>query len=221
MNNALFEYPKQAALYRVLPKNKIYDNASPSSALRQQFVAQIDKIIWQYKLAPETINLAARNGVTEIQIFVVFLKVPELNDAVLRCIDQAIPFPILFELIFEDKIKVIAAYKRISDLDANNSVVDVYFETKWLSVGEKRTALPIALDLAGLYEQMLRRLIPLPPRAEESLKDQVERLSHIRNIQNECQRIANSLAKEKQFNRKVELNAQLRNLKNELKALTS
>lgn len=221
MSQALFEYPQQAALYRVLPKSKIYENTNPSNVLRQKFITQVDKIIWQYKLASETINLAARNGISEIQVFIIFLKVPELNDAVLRCIDEAIPFPIFFEIIFEDKVKVIAAYKRLSDVDTKKLVVEAYFETNWQSAGEKRTALPIALDLAGLYEKMLRRLIPLPPRKEESLKDQVERLAHIRNIQGEYQKIENWIAKEKQFNRKVELNARLRILKNELKTLTS
>ena len=93
MSHALFHYPKQAAFERVLPKNKIYVHAKPSSALRKQFVRQVDKIVWQYKLSPETVNLPARPGVPEIQIFAIALKTPELSEDVLRCIDQAIPFP--------------------------------------------------------------------------------------------------------------------------------
>ena len=75
---------------------------------------------------------------------------------------------------------------------------------------------PLHLDLAGLYEQMLRRLLPLPPRAGETLKAQVERLGQLRSKQNECRKMEARLQKEQQFNRKVELNAQLRQLKLEL-----
>ena len=131
MSHALFHYPKQAAFERPLPKNKIYEHAKPSSALREQFVTQVDKIVWQYKLAPETVNLPARPGVPEIQIFAIALKTPELSEDVLRCIDQAIPFPIIYQLTFEDRIKSKAAYKRPSDADASKWVVDSYFETAW------------------------------------------------------------------------------------------
>jgi len=221
MSHALFHYPKQAAFERVLPKNKIYEHAKPSSALREQFIRQIDKIVWQYKLSPETVNLPARPAVPEIQIFSIALKMPELSEDVLRCIDQAIPLPIFYQLTFEDRIKVKAAYKRPSDADASKWVIDGYFETDWQLSDTERVELPVALDLAGLYEQMLRRIMPLPPRAGETLKAQVERLGQIHSKQNECRKMEARLHKEQQFNRKVELNAQLRNLKKQLETLTS
>ncbi|MEQ1530980.1 MAG: DUF4391 domain-containing protein [Methylococcales bacterium] len=221
MSHALFHFPKQAAFERTLPKNKIYEHAKPSSALREQFVRQIDKVVWQYKLSPETVNLPARPGVPEIQIFAIALKTPDLSEDVLRCIDQAIPFPIIYQLTFENRIKVKAAYKRPSDADANKWVVDGYFETDWLPNDTERAELPVALDLAGLYEQMLRRLLPLPPRAGEALKAQVDRLGQLRSKQNECRKLEARLYKEQQFNRKVELNAQLRNLKKQLETLIS
>ena len=56
-------YPKQAAFGRVLPKNKIYEHSGASSAVREMFVRQVEQIVWQYKLAPETINLASKPGV--------------------------------------------------------------------------------------------------------------------------------------------------------------
>lgn len=150
----------------------------------------------------------------EIQVFTVALKTPELSEDVLRCIDQAIPFPIFYQLTFEGRIKTKAAYKRPND--TGKWVVDGYFETDWQFSDVERSELPIALDLAGLYEQMLRRLLPLPPRTGESLKAQVERLGQIRSKENECRKMEARLNKEKQFNRKVELNAQLRQLKLEL-----
>ena len=60
----------------------------------------------------------------------------------------------------------------------------------------------------------------LPPRPGESLKVQVERLSLLRTKQNEYRKLETRLNNEKQFNRKVELNAQLRNLKKQLETLT-
>lgn len=221
MNTALFNYPKQSEFGGVLHKKKIYQYAKPSAALKAKFVAEVEQIVWQYKLAPETINLPARSGVPEIQVFGIALKTPELSEQVLRCIDQAIPFPIFYQLSFGGKVKVAAAYKRPSEADASQWVVDGYFESPWLPADAKRTALPVALDMAGLYEQMLRQLMPGGPKAGETLKEQAERRARIRSVQGEYRKMESRLQKEQQFNRKVELNAQLRSLKHELDALSS
>lgn len=120
MTTKLFEYPKSAAFGRVLPKSKIYEHGSPGFELKQLFIRQVEQIIWQYKLARETVNLTGTQSVPEIQIFSIALKDGELKHEVLRCIDQAISFPIFFELRYEAKIKTIAAYKRPSEADGSN-----------------------------------------------------------------------------------------------------
>jgi hypothetical protein len=158
--------------------------------------------------------------VPEIQVFTIALKTQELSEDVLRCIDQAIPLPIFYQLTFANRIKIKAAYKRPSDADAGKWVTESYFETDWLPSESSRAELPVVLDLAGLYEHLLRPLMPLPPRADESLKTQVERLGLLRTKQNEYRKLETRLNNEKQFNRKVELNTQLRNLKKQLETLT-
>lgn len=210
---SLYSYPGQAEFNRVLPKSKIYEHGKPTRAVRDGFVAQINQIVWQYKLAPETINLPSRPSVPEIEIFSLELKTADVSEDVLRCIDKAIPLPIFYNLSFEGRIKTVAAYKRPSDADASRWVVDAYFESPWLPPNGERSALPVALDMAGLYEQMLRRLMPFPARSGETLKDHVERLSQLRSKQTEYAKLEARLHKEKQFNRKVDLNSQLRTVK--------
>lgn len=218
--SALIAYPKQAAFGRVLPKNKIYEHSGANTRLKDLFVKQVEQIIWQYKLAPETLHLPARPGVPEIQIFSIQLKTPDLHTDVLRCIDGAIPFPIVFELVFEGKTQVIAAYKRPSESDASHWVLSDYFASDWLPTDHERTAMPVALHLGGLYEQLLHRLIPLSARPQEALTELVLRVEQAQAKQRELDKATARLAKEKQFNRKVEINAHLRQLKNELEELT-
>ncbi|QTO52772.1 DUF4391 domain-containing protein [Duffyella gerundensis] len=219
-NTAFINYPKQAVFGRTLPKSKIYEHSGANTRLKDLFVEQVDQIVWQYKLAPETINLLARPGVPELQIFSIQLKTSELNLDVLRCIDGAVQFPIIFELSFDGRTKVIAAYKRPNESDASRWVLSDYFATAWLPSDCERAAMPLALELGGLYEQVLHRLIPTPPRLQESLADLVSRAELVAAKQREVEKVASRLAKEKQFNRKVEINAHLRQLKNELEELT-
>ncbi|ERX66310.1 DUF4391 domain-containing protein [Pseudomonas aeruginosa] len=217
--SALIAYPKQAAFGRVLPKNKIYEHGGANTRLKDLFVKQVEQVIWQYKLAPETLHLSARHGVPEIQIFSIQLKTPELHADVLRCIDGAIPFPIVFELTFDGRTQVVAAYKRPNEGDAGRWVLSGYFASDWMPMDGERTAMPVALHLGGLYEQLLHRLIPLSARPQETLAELVARVEQAQAKQRELDRITARLAKEKQFNRKVEINAELRKLKIELDEL--
>ncbi|MCC7698560.1 DUF4391 domain-containing protein [Janthinobacterium sp. EB271-G4-7A] len=218
--SALINYPNQASFGRVLPKNKIYEHSGANTRLKALFVEQVEQIVWQYKLAPETVNLPAKPGVPEVQILRVVLKKPEVSFEVLKCIDGAVQFPIVFELEHEGKIRVIAAHKRPSEADASKWVVSDYFSTAWVSADCERDSMPMVLDLAGLYEALLQRLIPLSPRTGESFAALVERLAGLRAMQREIEKIRAKLAREKQFNRKVEINATLRQLNNELKELS-
>jgi len=218
--SALIAFPKQAAFGRVLPKNKIYEHSGANTRVKDLFVKQVEQIVWQYKLAPETLHLPARPGVPEIQIFSIQLKTQELDGDVLRCIDGAIPFPIVFELTFDGRTQVTAAYKRPNESDASRWVLSDYFATDWLPGDCERTAMPVALHLGGLYEQLLHRLIPLSPRPQETLAALVARVEQAQAKQRELDKTTARLAKEKQFNRKVEINATVRQLKSELESLS-
>lgn len=222
--SALFAYPKQAEFGRVLPKNKIYEHSGANTRLKNLFVEQVEQIVWRYKLAPETINLAAMPGVPEIQVFAIQLKTDELHLDVLRCIDVAVQFPIIFELTqglgSRAKSQVVAAYKRQSDADATKWVYSDYFESNWMPAADSRTPLPLALDLEGLYGQVLKCLIPLSLRNNETIRDLVARYACAKAKEHEVRRVAAALAKERQFNRKVALNAMLRQLRSEFEGLT-
>lgn len=217
---ALIAYPKQAAFGRVLPKNKIYEHSGANTRLKELFARQVEQIVWQYKLAPETINLPARPGVPEIQVFSIQLKSTELHEDVLCCIDGAIPFPIVFELTFDGRTQVAAAYKRPSAADASRWVLSSYFTSDWMPAATARTAMPVVLDMAHLYAALLQNLIALPARLQEGLPDWIARVELAQAKRREVEKTQARLAKEKQFNRKVEINAALRQLKTELQELT-
>lgn len=233
-HDVLFDYPIKAEYGRVLPKNKVYAFGKPTRRVRDLITSRVARIVWAYKLAPDTINLPARSGVLEVQVFRVELKPDRSPDAfdgetladasggedILRCIDKAIVSPIIYELVDGDRIRCAAAYKRSSEADSAKWVVGDYFGTGWLPTDTTRESLPVALDISSLYEQMLRRLMPLSPRSGESLRDQTERLGTLATKRRECHRIEAQLRRERQFNRKVELNATLRSLRTEVQELT-
>ena len=217
----LFDYPAKAAFGRVLPKNKIYEHASPTSGMKELFVRQVDQIVWKYKLAPETINLSSTKAVSEIQVFHVTLKKGELKEEVLRCIDKSIPFPIIFELFYDGRCKAIACHKRPNEADGTKWVVSDYFETGWLADNSKRSSLPVVLDLGVLYENLLSPLMPYPALPKESMLERITRIEKIRAKERDLEKSQSRLNKEKQFNRKVEINAEIRAIQQEIEGMTT
>jgi hypothetical protein len=225
----MFLYPEHAKVERILPKNKIYGHAQPTRGIRQRFVSEVDEIVWRYKLAPETLRLPARSGVEEIQVFQIALKTGVLREDVLRTIDRAIPSLLFFELTFQGQVRFAAAYKRLSEGSSSQPVVDAcYYETPWQDASGPqapvRQPLPVALDMGGLYEQMLCQHMLASPlglvsRPGETLPETVERGNQIRAKRRECQKLEVKLRKEVQFNRKVEINAALRQCRADLDEL--
>ena len=250
----LFAWPKQAAFGRVVPKSKIYEHATVSTALKERFVQQVEQINWAYKLAPETVNLLATPAVAEIQVFRLSLKGASLDQDVLKAIDRAIPFPLIFELVQGGRIKLTTAYKRPaqkpkSDADSSPWVIGSYFETDWQPESSPRQPLPVALDMAGLYEQLLSPLLQgkvanatddahaLAPQIRDcatagyttgtpatqperlTLEQRIELAEAVATQQKQVERIKSRLWREKQFNKRVAINAELRDAKQELQRL--
>jgi hypothetical protein len=212
----LYNFPKQAAFGRVLSKSKIYEHVAPSTKIKSLFVQEIEKILWAYKLSPETLNLPASDCVQEIQVFEIELKRESLKHEVLHVIDKAIPFPILFILKFKNRLRYVAAYKRPSESDRNKWVVSGYFETEWVNQNATQVELPVVLNLGALYEVFIKNIIHLPLRTKETLNELVSRVEALQIKEREVKKIESRLRREKQFNWKVEINAQLRHIKQEI-----
>lgn len=236
----LYDWPRAAAFGRVIPKNKIYEHAGANTALKDLFVREVDQVVWSHKLAPETINLAATKSVAEIQVFRIVQREPWLNQDVLRAIDRAIPFPLIFEREHAGRIKLAAAYKRPSESDIRKSVLGDYFESDWIPVDAHRAAMPVALNLGSLYEQLLHPLVEeltvrlssgiaeaqqatpfVATAATErgSLEAEIARAEAIKSKTREVERIKARIKRERQFNKRVAINAELRAAREELRTL--
>lgn len=237
----LYDWPRASGFGRVIPKNKIYEHAGANTSLKDLFVREVDQIIWSHKLAPETVNLAATKQVAEIQVFRITARTATLDRDVLRAIDRAIPFPLIFEVIYGGRVRLAAAYKRPSEADSARWVVGDYFEGDWLPEDAARTPLPVALNMGALYERLLEplvagqtaRLIPGMGEAPQtpfaraatdrsvSLEERIAQAEAIKAQTREVERIKARLARVKQFNKRVAINAELRAAKQELERLTA
>ena len=215
----LYRLPQRALFNRRIPKNKFYEHLAADTKLKNLFIEQVENIIWKYKLAKETINLEPTPEVQEIQVFEIQLKQKTLATEILENIDRAIPYPILYVLIYQEEGKLVIAYKQRSQIDEDRFVVKSYYESFWQPVSEIVVDLPSGLNLNAVYEGYVRRLLPVQASKEEALEVTVERHLEIEKLKREIDRLEKKIRSEKQFNRKVEYNLELQRKRRELKQL--
>lgn len=217
----MFTFPPQTAFGKPVPKSRIYTHAAPSRRVRDLFVSQLSEIVWAHKLSPETLRLPARPGVPEIQIFDITLKATALDNDVLHAIDRAVPYPVIHRLHSENGVAFSAAFKRPSEADSGQWVVGPRFTTTFVRQEKELPALPVVLDLGHLYAALFAPLLPLPPRPGEDLSAHVARCETFLRLRRNIDQLTAKVRSEKQFNRRVVLNQQLKPLQAEFAALSS
>ena len=212
--------PKTTEFNKRIPKQKFYENINVTPTLRRIFVEQIKVVYWRNKIAPSTINLEAGNDVTEIEVFEVKLNRVPLDVSVLRQIDKKIPYHIIFLLEYEGKYQAWTAYKEKAGSSSNAFKVDTYYHTDWLLEDELVLKLD-GLNMDAVYKNYVRQIAGdvLHIGEAESLKESVERSKQIQLLQKQIDTLQKKIRKEKQLNRQMELNTELKKLKKQLEKI--
>ena len=216
----MFGFPDSTEFNKRIPKQKFYENIEVSSSLHRVFVEQIKIVYWRNKLAVSTLNIASGESVTEIEVFEVRLTEPILEETVLRQIDKEIPYHILFILTCDGKAQAWIGYKEAAASGNNAFKINRYYHTEWIPENELLFSID-GLNMDVVYENLVRQIAGeiLQTNSNESLKDSVERDEERRRLEKQIAALENKIRKEKQLNRRMEMNTELKRLKEELEGL--
>ena len=212
--------PKSTEFNKRIPKQKFYENLSVTPELKRVFIDQIKVIYWRNKVATTTMNLAAGEAVTEVEVFEVKLATPQLDISVLRQIDKEIPYHIIFLLEYDGKYQAWTAYKEAATSGNNAFKVGPYYHTKWFLESE----IPIKVDglsIDKVYENFVRQIAgdALQSDCAESLKESVKNDAIRQELQRQITALQSRVRKEKQLNKQVQMNTELKRLKKKLRRL--
>ena len=213
--------PKTTEFNKRIPKQKFYENMDVSPALKKVFVEQVKIIYWRNKIATSTTNLATGNDVTELEVFEVRLNSPVLDDGLLRQIDREIPYHILFLLEYQRKYQAWIGYKEAAASGNKAFKVNGYYHSEWLAEDE----LPLKLEglsVDAVYENFVRQIAGNKLKSEtsgESLKESVARDEQKQALQKQIDTLKAKIRKEKQLNKQMQMNNELKKLKKELEVV--
>lgn len=206
--------PKSTEFNKRIPKQKFYENMTISSTLKKVFVEQVKTIYWANKIAPSTISLQEGNAVSEIEVFEIKLNSKVIDEQLLRQIDKVIPYHILYLLDFQDEYQVWICYKEITN---KSNKINNYYHTDWLNLENLNLKLD-GLNMDAVYENFVRQIAGdiLNQNNQESLRDSIDRSENIKQLEKQIEALQVKIRKEKQLNRQIEMNAELKKLKKRL-----
>ena len=213
--------PKTTEFNKQIPKQKFYEKMDISPALKKIFVEQVKTIYWRNKIAASTMNLLAGTNVTELEVFEICLNSPISDDSLLRQIDKEIPYHILFLLEYRGKYQAWIGYKEILASGNKEFKVNEYYYTEWL-FEEDLPLKPEGLNVDAIYENFVRQIAGDKLKTKnvgESLKESVVRDEQKQVLQKQIAKLQAKIRKEKQLNKQMQMNTELKKLKKELEVM--
>jgi hypothetical protein len=200
--------PRATEVNRRVAKEKLYANASVNTQLRDLIKEQIEAIVWRNKLAAGTFNVSGGEAVSEIQVFEVELRQRELDKRILPVIAKAITYKILFVLTFQGEAQ---AWMEVSG---------TFYGTEWKPQSDLVLSFN-GLNLDAVYENLARQIAGGRLDSGENISEAVDRDKQRQRLDREIAALEKKLLREKQFNRQVEMNGELKRLRAELEGMSN
>lgn len=198
----MINLPDRCKVNKFIPKKTFYEKIGVSTSIKDDFINNIDKITWIYKLSEDTLGISKSQDVEEIQIFEIILKEKVLPKNIIKIISKAIPYKILFVLKYD------------KDYCYSIKVDNIYF-TEWNEDIEFNIN---GLTLETIYENIVKSIIK-ENNNTNTFDNIIENKSKVDELSKKIEQLTNKVNNEKQFNKKVELNLELQRLKKEMEEL--
>jgi hypothetical protein len=234
--------PNEALVDQRVPKKLLLEQGAPTAADKRQIQDGIEEMTWVAALKPINIGVPAfRDEVREyleIAVLTVALRPTAKPPRLIELIHRAIPYPLLLVTENRDVLNLSLAHKRWSQGEAGKVVIEdvrqVLLNPDKPAAEEASFLASLAVsrlparDLFALYDGLLERLVALEAARITGTfapPESTERASALRDGLDMHARLRRDLAilraradKEKQLNRRVELNLEIKRLEAELAA---
>lgn len=234
------DIPKKCELGSTIFKKHFYEHAKLNKTDKELFIRHVDKIKWDCCLKPVNIPIKPfKDGIreyNEVEFITVKLNLSNKTKRIAEIIMRAIPYPMVLVFENENKIQFFTAHQRINLADSSKNTVEEFIFTDWIyldNLDEQDKKLFESLNIKNLsftnfytfYNDIIWAIIRyntskvsgVTPKLHidvmKSIYDQINEIDY------EIDNIKGQINKETQFNRVVELNIEIKRLKDKRKEL--
>lgn len=208
----MIDFPQTAAFGKRIPFAIL-----KKQGLAPRFVEFIKSLVWAYKLNPDTVQLAATEGIREIEVMDLTIKDKcsgaRSLAAVISALDKIIPSPLIFRVFDEDgtPLKIAFNIKMSGGVPRGDSEVFRMFQSA------VDAELPKGLlNLETFYKNFAAAVGSMTTTADESLRDLDARHYRREALKADIDEIDRKLAKEIRLDVKYRLMKDRQQLEKEM-----
>ena len=218
--------PKSTLAEKTITKN-IFELAEICNSDKKMLSKDVDKIIWEYRIAPDNTNIkAVCNDIldySEIQVIRIDLKQRVHISRIADLIFSSFQYPLLLVMCESSESMFVAAHVRINQNDRSRLVVEDSIRTDWipdpqipeniLDMSKMRSS-----NLFDLYSDLYDALSRIKAESQVPIhqklsSDEYRRINEtVADINGKITALRAQLRKEDQFNRQMELNNRIKEL---------
>ncbi|MCT4594356.1 MAG: DUF4391 domain-containing protein [Anaeromicrobium sp.] len=235
--------PAKCRVGKKIFKKVFYENASFNKKDKEIFTEEIKSIEWLFSLKSDTINIQPYVDGDKEYEEIAIIKVDVISykriKKICEIIQKTIPYPLILIFNREDKILISAALKRVNKADESKNTVEEYFYTDLVDLSspsddEEKFLQSLNLNslsftnFYNLYMDIINRMNLLNVTkygekyevvSEEKARDIKKISDEIEETDKEIIDLRNKMKKEVGFNKRVELNMKIKQLKEQRKIL--
>lgn len=199
----MYGLPQRTEINKPLHKTKVFEKFDLTASQRDSFDADIRRMFITHVVAESTIpTIKAGNEIADFYIIEVILKRREYAPKNIELLARFIPRKILFVLHFEEKAQFAIHHTKL--------ICSEWQHRDTLNV-------PLAgLDLDAVWENIVATIGSITVQEGNTLTEQIKNDEQKTKLQKQIQLLQQKLNKEKQYNKQIEINAEIKRLKKQL-----
>lgn len=231
--------PVAAQVDQRVPKKLLLEHGAPTAADKRRIQESIEELHWLASLKPANCAIPAwrdeMREYLEIAVLAVTLRQVTGETRLLTLIHRAVPYPVVLLTSREETLSLSLVHKRFSQGEAGRMVLDGELLSVELSAGSAVAGAFLAsLDFQGqsannlflLYQGWMARVEALlagritgrfeVPETEQQVEARRAALAHYTRVAQAVAELRVQAAREKQINRLVALNMQVKQMEEQL-----
>lgn len=199
----MYGLPTSTEVKKQLPKKAIYAKFKMPTSQREHFDADIARLDIVGMVSSKTVPaLAEGEEVKEIYILAIQLKRKEYDTKNIALLTKLIPQKMVFALHYEEDVQFAIYHTKL-------------ITSEWQTSEEASLPL-LGLNLGAVWENIVTHIGQIKISEGNSLAEQIKVEEMRTKVKAQIASLTQRLNKEKQFNRQMEINAEIKSLRKQL-----
>lgn len=199
----MYGLPTSTEVKKQLPKKAIYAKFNMPTSQREHFDADIARLDIVGMVSSKTVPaLAEGEEVKEIYILAIQLKRKEYDTKNIALLTKLIPQKMVFALHYEEDVQFAIYHTKL-------------ITSEWQTSEEASLPL-LGLNLGAVWENIVTHIGQIKISEGNSLAEQIKVEEMRTKVKAQIASLTQRLNKEKQFNRQMEINAEIKSLRKQL-----